>query len=69
MLAFVHFRLTNEPSLPVIGMAMACAGGMDAFHTLAADRLIDAVADNRDLIPFTWAICRMFHLPMTLQTT
>lgn len=34
---------------------------MDAFHTLAADRLIHAVADNRNLIPFTWAICRMFN--------
>ena len=35
---------------------------MDAFHTLAADRLIDAVADNQDLIPFTWALCRMFNV-------
>ena len=34
---------------------------MDAFHTLAADRLITAVADNRSLIPFTWAICRVFN--------
>jgi PAS domain S-box-containing protein len=34
---------------------------MDAFHTLAADRLISAVADNGDLIPFTWAICRLFN--------
>ena len=33
---------------------------MDAFHTLAADRLIEASAPNTDLIPFTWAICRLF---------
>ena len=34
---------------------------MDAFHTLAADRLIHSVADNQNLIPFTWAICRVFN--------
>jgi len=56
ILSFVYFRVTREPSLPVIGVALACAGAMDAFHTLAADRLIEAVADNKDLIPFTWAI-------------
>ena len=61
ILAFVHFRLTKEPSLPIIGVALACAGAMDAFHTLAADRLITSVADNIDLIPFTWAICRLFN--------
>jgi hypothetical protein len=34
---------------------------MDAFHTLAAGRLIEATADNTTLIPFTWAICRLFN--------
>ncbi len=61
ILAFVQFRLTRESSLPIIGMALMCAGAMDAFHTFAADRLIHAVADNRDLIPFTWALCRLFN--------
>lgn len=61
LLAFVQYRLTREPSLPIIGMALVCAGAMDGFHTFAADRLIHAVADNRDLIPFTWAICRLFN--------
>ena len=61
LLAFVHYRLKNEPSVPIIGVALVCAAGMDAFHTLAADRLITAVADNRNLIPFTWALCRMFN--------
>ena len=66
VLALVHYRLVREPSLPIIGMAMASAGAMDAFHTLAADRLIDAVADNRNLIPFTWAICRLFNAMIML---
>lgn len=61
LLAFVQYRMTREPSLPVIGVALLCAGAMDAFHTLAADRLITTVADNRDLIPFTWALCRTFN--------
>lgn len=60
-LAFVHFNLTRDVTTPVIGMALFCSGVMDAFHTLAADRMIEAVADNTDLIPFTWAISRLFN--------
>lgn len=61
ILALAHFRITRDVVTPLIGMALLYAGCMDAFHTLAADRLIDAVADNRNLIPFTWAICRLFN--------
>ena len=57
-LAFVHFRLTREPSLMIISVALACAGAMDAFHTFAAD--------SRDLVPFTWAICRSFSAMIIL---
>ena len=60
-LALAQHRLTQESSLPILGVALLCAGAMDAFHTLAADRLIEAVADNRNLIPYTWAICRLFN--------
>ena len=60
-LAFIHFSIKRDITTPVIGLALFCAGSMDAFHTLAADRLIPAVADNRNLIPFTWAICRFFN--------
>ena len=34
---------------------------MDAFHTLAAVRLISGVAENARLIPFTWALSRIFN--------
>ena len=61
ILAFVHFGIKKDLTTPIIGMALFFAGCMDAFHTLAADRLIEAVADNRNLIPFTWAICRLFN--------
>ncbi len=60
-LAFSHYRITHDVTTPIIGVAFFMAGCMDAFHTLAADRLFDAAADNRDLIPFTWAISRLFN--------
>jgi two-component system NtrC family sensor kinase len=58
VLAFAHFNIKHDVTTPVIGMALLCAGCMDAFHTLAANRLIEAVASNQNLIPFTWALCR-----------
>ncbi len=61
VLSFVHFTITKNAYSPIIGIALFWAGCMDAFHTLAADRLIEATADNRNLIPFTWAICRLFN--------
>lgn len=60
-LAFSHYAISKDVTTPVIGAALFLAGCMDAFHTLAADRLIEAVADNRNLVPFTWAICRIFN--------
>ena len=61
ILAFAHYSTTRDVVTPVIAVALFSAGTMDAFHTLAAARLIEAVADNRELIPFTWALCRMFN--------
>ncbi|PCH59883.1 MAG: hypothetical protein COC19_06575 [SAR86 cluster bacterium] len=61
VLAFVHYRLTKDIAVPVICIALFFSGIMDAFHTLAADRLIEANADITDLIPFTWAAARLFN--------
>ena len=60
-LALLHFRIRRDVTTPVIGVALLCAGTMDAFHTLAAVRLISAVAENERLIPFTWALSRVFN--------
>ncbi|MBL4583002.1 MAG: hypothetical protein JKX83_00135 [Pseudomonadales bacterium] len=60
-LAASHYFISKNLTTLIIGAALFLAGCMDAFHTLAADRLIEAVADNRDLVPFTWAICRVFN--------
>jgi two-component system sensor kinase FixL len=61
LLAFSHFAINKDVTTPIIGIALFCSGTMDAFHTLAAMRLIDAVADNSNLIPFTWALSRGFN--------
>ena len=62
LLAFAHYAIKRDPATPIIGLALVCSGLMDAFHTLAADRLIESVAENRNLIPFTWAIARVFNV-------
>ena len=69
LLAFAVF--TNKPDVatPILGVALLCAGIMDAFHTLAADRLVEAVADNSNLIPFTWALCRLFNALISIAGT
>ena len=62
ILAWVHFSINRKDVVtPVLGMALFFSGCMDAFHTLAADRLIHGAADPVNLIPFTWAICRLFN--------
>ena len=57
----VGFVIKKDPVLPLLGISLLCAGLMDGFHGLAATRLISATADNKDLIPFTWALCRFFN--------
>ena len=61
MLAFAHFGISGEMTTPIIGVAFFTSGAMDAYHTLAALRLIEASAPNTDLIPFTWAMSRTFN--------
>ena len=60
-LAFSHYVINKDISIPIIGIALFCSGTMDAFHTLAAMRLIDSVAENSSLIPVTWALSRGFN--------
>jgi two-component system, NtrC family, sensor kinase len=66
VLALTYFKLQRDGTTLIIAIALFCSGIMDAFHTLAADRLIEAVADNRNLIPFTWAICRLANALLTI---
>ena len=61
ILAFAHYRVRKNFVVPFIGVVMLCAGTMDLYHTLAAARLIDVLAPNSQLIPFTWAEARIFN--------
>lgn len=61
MLAYAHFRATGDAMTLTLSVALLSAGCIDAFHTLAASRLISAAAPQTDFIPFTWAVCRMFN--------
>lgn len=60
VLAIVVFFIKRDVTILIIAMALFWAGCMDAFHILAADRLINAAADSRNLSPFTWALSRAF---------
>lgn len=61
LLAWIHYRTTGDSTAAIIGVALFCAGSMDAIHTLAATHLIDVSAGDTNLIPFTWALCRLFN--------
>jgi len=61
VLALVHFKNSHDPTVPIIGLAIFFSGIIDTYHTLAAARLFETVAESSNLIPFTWAISRGFH--------
>ena len=56
VLVLAHWRVRPDVTTPIIGFALFTAGSMDAFHTLAATRLIDGTADLGRLIPFAWVL-------------
>jgi len=59
--AYTHYYVTRDIATPVIGTALFFAGMIDAFRTLAADRVIPTVVDLDQFIPFTWAISRTIN--------
>jgi len=61
ILSFAYYKITGDVTAPILGLALLASGIMDAFHTFAALRLIEAQAPNVDLIPFTWALSRSFN--------
>ncbi len=59
--SYLHYYRYRDISVAIIGLALLCAGITDAFHTLAATRIISANVPNADFIPFTWAFSRIFN--------
>ncbi len=66
VLAFIQYQITGNKVTPIIGMALFCAGCIDAFHALTATKLIRSAANNENFIPFTWAFSRMFNVTILL---
>lgn len=61
VLSFVQYKMTGNTTAPIIGLALFFSGFMDAFHTLAATKIIESFANNENFIPFTWALSRFFN--------
>lgn len=69
LISVLHYKRHKDIAVPIIGMAILCAGFVDAFHTLAATRIIQANAPNTDFIPFTWALSRIFNASIMILGT
>jgi PAS domain S-box-containing protein len=65
-MAFTHYNISKDITALVLGMALILSASMDSIHTLAATRVIDAIADNNNLIPFTWAVSRSINASVLL---
>ncbi|TWT62930.1 PP2C family protein-serine/threonine phosphatase [Rubinisphaera italica] len=69
ILSIVHYRLKRDVTTPIIGTALFFSGMLDAFNILAADRLVFAVKNLQDFIPFTWAVSRTFNVAILTAGT
>ncbi|RME28792.1 MAG: hypothetical protein D6798_01530, partial [Deltaproteobacteria bacterium] len=69
LLALGLYRVRRQSVTAVVGMAMFGAGLMDAFHTLAAQRLILPNAQTGDYVSFSWAVSRVYLAGMLLVGT
>ena len=67
--AFAHYSIKRDTTTLLICIALFFAACMDAFHTIAADRLISSSAPPAQLVPFTWALCRFFNAVILLGGT
>ncbi len=62
VLAYTHYHVARDVATPVIGTALFFSGMVDAFRTLAADRVIPTIVDLDQFVPFTWAISRTINV-------
>ena len=59
LVSFLHYRVRGDITVPIIGLALMCAGIVDIFHTLSATGIIQANSADAEHIPFTWALSRI----------
>ncbi len=61
ILAFIHYGVTKDVAIPIIAMALLCAGAIDVSHIFALDKSVESVAGKESLMPFLWTACRLFN--------
>ena len=59
LISFLHYRVRGDITVPLMGLALLCAGIVDVFHTLSATGIIQANSAGTEVIPFTWALSRI----------
>lgn len=64
ILGFIHYRVTKNVAVPIIAMALLCAGAVDVSHIFAADNLVESVAGKEFIAPFSWTSCRLFNVSL-----
>jgi hypothetical protein len=62
LLSLMHFLMKRDVTTPIIGAALFSSGMLDAFSTLAANRLLFQIPDPENFFPFTWAMSRTFYI-------
>ncbi|RME38126.1 MAG: hypothetical protein D6788_08055, partial [Planctomycetota bacterium] len=60
-LGLVSYRLTRDPVLPVLGMALAVAAVPDAYSALADAGILRRTFEGSDVIPLGWTACRLLN--------
>ena len=61
IIALVQFRVHEDVAMPLVGIAMFCAGTLDFFRTLAILNITGTVAEPAGFLPFSWVVARIFH--------
>ncbi len=60
----IHYKLKHDKVIPLISVALICAGIMDAFHILSESHIIPSFHELNtfsDRLPKTWPLFRSFH--------
>ncbi len=59
-IAFLHYGITGDVTIPIIGVALFCAGMMDAFQVLVTTGLVKDGIIIEEYIPLLWTVTRGF---------
>jgi nitrogen-specific signal transduction histidine kinase len=66
ILAFIDYKIKQEPSTLVVGVALFCSGLFASFHILVSTQLINIPDHQFYVTSYTWFFCRLFHASMLM---